>query len=48
MDERRVNDIRSNTSDMIVEPARGGIRASNMETNALASIPTVDVMLPSG
>ena len=48
MDERRVNNIRTNTSDVIEEPARDRIRASNMETNALASIPVVDVMLPSG
>ena len=48
MDERRVNDVGTNTSDVVVEPARDRIRASNMEANAQASIPIVDVMLPSG
>ena len=48
MDERRVNDIRTTTSDVVVESARDRIRTSNMEANAQASIPIVDVMLPSG
>ena len=48
MDERRVNDVRTNTSDVVVESARDRIRTSNMEANAQASIPIVDVMLPSG
>ena len=48
MDERRVNDIGTNTSDVVVESVRDRIRTSNMETNAQASIPIVDVMLPSG
>ena len=48
MDERRVNDIRTNISDVVVESARDRIRTSNMEANAQASISIVDVMLPSG
>ena len=48
MDERRVNGIRTNTSDMVVESARDRIRTSNMEANPQASIPIDDVMLPSG
>ena len=48
MDERRVNDVRTNTSDVVVESARDRIRTSNMEANAQASIPIVNVMLPSG
>ena len=48
MDERRVNDVGTNTSDVVVESARDRIRMSNMEANAQASIPIVDVMLPSG
>ena len=48
MDERRVNDIRTNTSDVVVESARDRIRTSNMEANVQASTPIVDVMLPSG
>ena len=48
MDERGVNDVGTNTPDVVVEPARDRIRASNMETNAQASIPIVDVILPSG
>ena len=47
MDERRVNNIGTNTSDVVVESARDRIRISNMEANAQASIPIVDVMLPS-
>ena len=47
-DERRVNDVGTNTSDVVVEPARDRVRASNMEANAQASIPIADVMLPSG
>ena len=48
MDERRVNDIRTNTSDVIVESTRDRTRTSNMEANAQNSIPIVDVLLPSG
>ena len=48
MDERRVNNITTNTSDVVVELARDRIRTSNMEANAQASVPIVDVMLPSG
>ena len=47
-DERRVNDVGTNTSDVVVESARDRIRTSNMEANAQDSIPIVDVMLPSG
>ena len=43
-----MNDVGTNTSDVVVKPARDRIRASNMEANAQASIPIVDMMLPSG
>ena len=48
MGERRVNDIRTNTSDVVVELTRDRTRTSNIEANALTSIPIVDVLLPSG
>ena len=48
MDERRVNDIRTNSSDMVVEATRDRTRTSNIEANAQTSIPIVDVLLPSG
>ena len=48
IDERRVNNVGTNTSDVVVESARDRIRTSNIEANAQASIPIVDVMLPSG
>ena len=48
MDERRENDVRTNTSDVVVELARDRIRASDIEANAQASISIVDVMLPYG
>ena len=48
MDERRVNNVRTNTSDVVVESGRDRIRTSNIEANAQASIPIVDLMLPSG
>ena len=47
MSERRVNDIGTNTSDVVVEPTRNRPRMSNIETNAQTSIPIVDVLLPS-
>ena len=47
-DERRVNDIGTNTSDVVVESTRDRTRISNVETNAQTSIPIVDVLLPSG
>ena len=48
MGERRVNDIRTNTSDVVVELTRDRTRTSNIEANAQTSIPIVDVLLPSG
>ena len=48
MDERRMNDIGTNTSDVVVELARDRIRTSTIEANAQTSIPIVDVMIPSG
>ena len=48
IDERRVNNVRTNTSDVVVEPARERLRTSTVEANAQTSIPIVDVMLPSG
>ena len=43
-----MNDIGTNTSDVVVESARDRVRTSNMQANAQASIPIVDMMLPSG
>ena len=47
-DERRMTDMGTNTSDMVIEPTRSGLRPSNREANAQTSIPIVDVLLPSG
>ena len=47
MDERRMNDIRPNTSD-VLEPARDRLRTPTGEANAQTSIPNVDMMVPSG
>ena len=47
-DERRMNDIGTNTSDVIVELTRDRARTSNVEANAQTSIPIVDMLLPSG
>ena len=47
-DERRMNDIGTNTSDVVVESTRDRTRTLNMEENAQTSIPIVDVFLPSG
>ena len=46
-DERRMNDVGTNTLDVVVEPNRDRLRTSTMEANAQTSIPIVDVMLPS-
>ena len=43
---RRMNDMGTNTSKVVVEPTRSGLRTSSMET-AQTSIPIVDVLLPS-
>ena len=48
MDERRLNDVRTNTSDVVVESTRERVRTLNMETNTQASIPIVDAILPAG
>ena len=48
MGERRVNDIGTNTSDVVVELTRDRTRTSNIEANAQTTIPIVDVLLPSG
>ena len=42
-----MNDVGTNTSDVVVEPNRDRLRSSIMEANAHTSIPIVDVMLPS-
>ena len=39
--------MRTNTSDVVIEPTRSGPRTSSMEVNAQTSIPIVDVLLPS-
>ena len=46
--ERRMNDIGTNTSNVVIEPTRSGLRISSMEANAQTSMPIVDVLLPSG
>ena len=38
----------TNTSDIEVSPQRDGTRTLTMDANAQASLPIVDVMLPSG
>ena len=43
-----MNNVGTNTSDVLVDSARERIRTSNVEANAQASIPIIDVMLPSG
>ena len=47
-DDRRMNDIGTNTSDVEVEPNRYRSRTSTVQANAHASVPIVDVLLPSG
>ena len=47
MDERRMNNVGTNTLDMVVEPNRDRLRTSTVEANAQTSIPIVDVMIPS-
>ena len=47
MDERRINKVVTNTSDVVIEPARDRLRTLTMEANAQTSIPIVDIMLPS-
>ena len=46
--ERRMTDMGTNTSDVVIEPTRSGLRQSNIEANAQTSIPIVDLLLPSG
>ena len=43
-----MNDVGTNTLDVVVEPNRDRSRTSTMEANAQTSIPIVDIMLPSG
>ena len=44
IDERRMNDVGTNTLDVVVEPNRDRLRTSTMEANAQTSIPIVDVL----
>ena len=46
-DERRMTDMGSNTSDVVIEPTWSGPRPLCMEANAQTSIPIVDALLPS-
>ena len=46
--ERRMNDMGTNTSDVVIESTRNRTRTSNIEANTQTSIPIVDVLLPSG
>ena len=41
-------DIGTNTSDVEVRPQRNGTRVVPINKNAQASVPLVDVILPSG
>ena len=43
-----MNNIGTNTLDVVVEPARDRLSTSTEEANAQTSITIVDVMLPSG
>ena len=43
-----MNDVGTNTLDVVVEPAGDRLRTSTMDANAQTSIPIVDIMLPSG
>ena len=46
--ERRMTDMVTNTSDVVIEPTGSGPRPSHMEATAQTSIPIVDILLPSG
>ena len=48
MNERRMNNIGTNTLDVEVEPDKDRLRTSTVEGNAHTSILIVDVLLPSG
>ena len=43
-----MNDVGTNTSDVVVEPARDRLITSTVEANAQTSIWIVDKMSPSG
>ena len=47
MGERRMNDIGTNTSDVVIESTRNRTGTSNIEANTQTSIPIVDVLLLS-
>ena len=47
MSDIRVNDTGTNTSDVVVESTRNGLRTSSLEATAQNSISIVDVLLPS-
>ena len=47
IDERRMNNVGTNTSDVRIEPNGDRFRTSTVEVNAHTSIPIVDVLLPS-
>ena len=48
IDERRMNNVGTNTLDVVVEPNGDRLRTSTVEVNAHTSIPILDVLLPSG
>ena len=48
IDERRMNDVGTNTLDVIVETNGDRLRTLTVEANAHTSIPVVDILLPSG
>ena len=41
-------DMGTNTSDIEIRPYRDGARVLNLDANAQASLPIIDVMLPCG
>ena len=43
-----MNDMGTNTSDVVIEPTGSGLRPSHMEANVQTSIPIVDLLLSSG
>ena len=47
IDEGRMNNVGTNTSDVVVGPNRDRLKTSTMEANTQTSIPIVKVMLPS-
>ena len=47
INERRMNDVGTNTSDVVVESIESRPRMVNIETNTQQTLPIVDVLIPS-